>query len=366
MARSSGLTGGLSNLFESIDPYGQKDKGQFPPPQREKLHIETILPDPGQPRQLVAPALMVGLNNGQQAAVTVLESWLQTTANGTTAQAQAAANLRHLADTIAQHGLINPITVRAVTESDAVPTGIQYIIVTGERRWWAHVLLTLMERTVGPEQAQPERIAATIVSENANIRAVQLIENIAREDLSAMERAHGIEALREDLSRLTGEAVSWKSVEEVLGISKSYRIRILRVLRLSEPAQALVQAHNLPERTIRPITDKLLSEPELQETVLRHLIRWQEAGEPVGADRLNRIIEKLLAAKDPSRQKKKKPDGATAIVQQIHQRAQTTLKSFGSLPSGDRQAVKLALRENDKARAALQRLRDELDQLLAD
>ncbi len=366
MARSSGLTGGLSNLFDNIDPYGQKGKEQIVPLQRETLHIETILPDPGQPRQLLPTDLTIGLNNGQQAAVTVLESWLRTAARSTPAQAQAAANLRQLADTIAQHGLINPITVRPATNSDGVPAGIQYVIVTGERRWWAHVLLTLLDRTIGPNQAQPERIAATIVAEEANIRALQLIENIAREDLSAIERAQGIEALREDLSRLTGEAANWKEVEEVLGISKSYRIRILRVLRLSEPAQALIQAHNFPERTIRPITDKLLAEPELQEAVLRHLIRWQEAGEPVGADRLNRIIAKLLADKNPRQQPGKERPGVTAVVQQIHQRARTTLKSFRALPATDRQAVKLALRENDEARQALQTLRAELDRLLAD
>lgn len=366
MARSSGLTGGLSDLFNSIDPYGQKEKGELSPPQKEKLHLELILPDPDQPRQLLPAPLMASLHAGRQAAVTILETWLQKAAQATPAQAQTAANLRQLADTIAQHGLINPITVRAATPADNVPTGVQYVIVTGERRWWAHVLLTLLEQTVGPEQAQPDRIAATIVSNDANIRAVQLIENIAREDLSALERAYGIEALHEDLQRLTGEKVSWKNVEEILGISKSYRIRILRVLRLSEPAQALVQAHNLPERAIRPVTDKLLSEPLLQEKVLQQLIRWQAADEPVGAARLNRYIEQVLAAqgKPATPSANKEPMGATAVVQQLHQRARTTLRGVRSLPVRDKQAVKLALQENDEVRTALQLLRDELSWLL--
>jgi ParB/RepB/Spo0J family partition protein len=364
MARSSGLTGGLSNLFDNIDPYGQKEKGSYAPPQREKLHLESILPDPGQPRQLLPATLTASLYSGQQAPVTVLETWLQQAAKATPAQAQAVTNLRQLAQTIAQHGLINPITVRAATPADGVPTGIEYIIVTGERRWWAHVLLTLLERTVGPEQAQPDRVAATIVSEKANVRAVQLIENIAREDLSALERAQGIEALREDLARLTAAKVSWKEVEEVLGISKSYRIRILRVLRLSEAAQALVQAHDLPERTIRPITDKLIDQPALQEKALRQLIRWQAADEPVGADRLNRYIEQLLAPQKQVQQPRQRPSGATAVVQKLHQGVRTTLQSVHSLPADERQAVKLALQENEAARAALQTLREELRWLL--
>jgi ParB/RepB/Spo0J family partition protein len=364
MARSSGLTGGLSDLFKNIDPYGQKEGGQPQPPKQEKLHLETILPDAGQPRQLLPQPLSAQLNNGQQAAVTILDTWLREAPQASPAQAKAAADLQQLANTIAQHGLINPITVRTGTENDDVPGGIEYMIVAGERRWWAHVLLTLQDRTVGPAQAQPDRIAATIVSEDVNVRAVQLIENIAREDLSALERAHGIEALREDLERLSGDSVTWQAVEEVLGISKSYRIRILRVLRLSSAAQALVQAHNLPERAIRPITDKLLDKPDLQEKALRQLIRWQQAGEVAGPDRVDRYVAQLLAQERGTPKPRRPRMGSTAVVQQLQQRAHTTLKSFRSLPDTERQAVKLALQENKEARSVLQRLREELDRLL--
>jgi ParB/RepB/Spo0J family partition protein len=366
MARSSGLTGGLSDLFKNIDPYGQKEGMPLQAPKQEKLHLETILPDAGQPRQLLPAALMAQLSSGQQAAVTILDTWLREAPQGSPAQAKAAADLQQLANTIAQHGLINPITVRAVTAEDEVPGGIDYMIVAGERRWWAHVLLTLQDRTVGPAQAQPDRIAATIVSEDVNVRAVQLIENIAREDLSALERAHGIEALREDLARLTGEAVTWKRVEEVLGISKSYRIRILRVLRLSSAAQALVQAHNLPERAIRPITDKLLEKPALQEKSLQQLVRWQQAEEVAGPDRVGRYVDQLLAteSKEVAPVKRRAAQlGTTAVVEQLQQRARTTLKSFRALSDKEREAVKLALHENDEAREMLQTLRNELDKL---
>jgi ParB/RepB/Spo0J family partition protein len=363
MARSSGLTGGLSDLFKNIDPYGQKEAGQVPPPRQEKLHLETILPDAGQPRQLLPQSLIAQLSNGQQAAVTILDTWLQEAAQTSPAQAKAAADLQQLANTIAQHGLINPITVRAVTAEDEVPNGIEYMIVAGERRWWAHVLLTLQDRTVGPAQAQPDRIAATIASEDVNVRALQLIENIAREDLSALERAQGIEALRDDLTRVAGESVTWKAVEEVVGISKSYRIRILRVLRLSSAAQALVQAHNLPERAIRPITDKLLEKPELQEKALRQLIRWQQAEEVAGPDRVDRYVSQLLAQETVAPKRRQPRPGSTAVVQQLQQRAQATLKSFRSLSDTERAAVRLALHENEEARTVLQRLREELDTL---
>ena len=76
---------------------------------------------------------------------------------------------------------------------------------TGERRWWAHVLLTTQDRPIreGHEEVAPDRIKASLAPEGTPIRAHQMIENLIREDISLIEKANGIYALRDELEKLS-------------------------------------------------------------------------------------------------------------------------------------------------------------------
>lgn len=151
-----------------------------------------------------------------------------------------------------------------VQENDSVASAA-YLIITGERRWWAHVLLHVERRPVKDRPAS--EIEAKVAPAEA-VRALQLIENMARDDLTAWERATGIEALREELGETE---VTWTQVEKIIGISHQYRSRIMRVLRLGDEAQGLVRDYGLAEKTIRPVTNKLLKRPDLQVAALRQL-----------------------------------------------------------------------------------------------
>ena len=175
---------------------------------------------------------------------------------------------------------------------------------TGERRYWSHVLLSIEGRTIkeGTEVAEPGQIKAVIVQAGVSVRAHQLIENLMREDINAVEKARGLWALRYELSGVNHgsplasaaepsivnhgspaqsnselKLVPWSQVEEALDISKRYRIFITGVLDLSPQAQTLVAEHHLSERVIRPIVQKLKTQPDLQVQALQQLIRWREA-----------------------------------------------------------------------------------------
>ena len=110
--------------------------------------------------------------------------------------------LKRLADSIEQHGLISPISVRPPRPDEITPPGITYFIVTGERRYWAHVYLLSQDKLIhaGQTTTSPQEIKITLAPSGITVRAHQLIENLLREDLNAVERARGMWALRYELS----------------------------------------------------------------------------------------------------------------------------------------------------------------------
>lgn len=115
-----------------------------------------------------------------------------------------------LADSIAQHGLIQPIVVRPT------PAGT-YTIVAGERRWRACRIAGLTE------------VSAIIKdADERTLMELALIENLQREDLNAVEEALGYKALIDEFS-LTQEEVAQRMAK-----SRSAVTNALRLLNLSE------------------------------------------------------------------------------------------------------------------------------------
>jgi hypothetical protein len=181
-------------------------------------------------------------------------------------------------------------------------------------------LLNLEGRSIqsGEETVSPTHIRAIVSAKGITVRAHQLIENIIREDINAIEKAHGLWALRYELSGAnyrspeitaggkvnysspSSSLVTWAQVEKALDISKRYRIYLTSVLTLSEEAQALVMAHDLAEMTIRPITQKLKKKPELQLAALKQLIAWRQEDTPGDGESraitksVQELVERLL------------------------------------------------------------------------
>lgn len=118
--------------------------------------------------------------------------------------------LDELAESIGEHGIIQPIIV--------VKTGKTYQIVAGERRWRA------------AKQAGLKVIPAIVETyDDTKIKEVALIENLQREDLNPVEEALGYKSLMETCG-MTQEDVS-KTVSK----SRSAVANSLRLLNLSKP-----------------------------------------------------------------------------------------------------------------------------------
>lgn len=363
-SRKEPILGGFQ--FNKINPYGGTETVSA---ETTPLHIESILPDPDQPRTLLPPDLYERLFTGQQRPSAVLQDWLTRakSADAPPALQSSVEKLQQLATTIAHRGLINPITVRQSTQEEpTLPIGVQYVIVTGERRWWAHILLTAQNRTIGSDQ-HPDRIRATVVS-NEHIRALQLIENVARDDLSLIEKAQGILALREELSADAGRSVKWGEVEEILGMSRSYRGRVLKVLTLSPEAQEIVAQYNLAEKTIRPITEKLADRPDLQLLTLKQIITWQQTEEDaaISYKRVADFVNAQLSGVDQQKEKISADDPSWWVAK-FQQRVNGALKLFDSLEDTRLNEVADILNTGDKSqREQLTRLRDQLNRLLSE
>lgn len=380
MVKKGKTTGIQSILFDEVDPYGAVIGDPVSKP-IERFPLDAIRPDPEQPRRLLPDDLADAVNQGEMTPVVATREWLKRAeAEGDTTMAQEVRELRRLAAAIEHHGLINPITIRPAELGDN-----RFIIVTGERRYWAHVLLNLEKRQIkeGEELQSPDQIKATLVPQGASIRAHQIVENLMREDINVVEKAHGLWALRRELSddayRRHSESeedrkprlVSWKQVEDTLDMSRQYRARIVGVLELSEESQQLVDQYNLAEATIRPIVEKLKKYPDLQVQALRQLVKWQEAetrGEGEGrriVPSVRALVDKLLAAREAPATARAQPQ--TLDFGKFRQRVRGTLRYMQKLDDAALTDFTRIVQNDADAGIVeeLQALRDQINEMLA-
>lgn len=124
--------------------------------------------------------------------------------------------LAGLADSIAKHGVIQPLLVRPMPDGS-------YQLVAGERRWRASRMAGLTEVPVVIKELSDDEAMA-----------LALIENLQREDLNAIEEAQGIKALMDTLSLTQDEAA------ERVGKSRPAVANALRLLKLPDSVIALV------------------------------------------------------------------------------------------------------------------------------
>ena len=126
------------------------------------------------------------------------------------------ASLNELAKSIIANGVVQPILLR--------PKGERFELIAGERRWRA------------AERAGLTRIPAVVreVSDD-KVLEIALIENIQREDLNPIEEASAYKKLIDTLG-LTQETVA-----EKVGRDRSYVTNYLRLLKLPQDIQELLQ-----------------------------------------------------------------------------------------------------------------------------
>lgn len=172
--KKGGLGRGIDTIFSDNEKKNEETTG------RAMVRIALVEPKVGQPRKYFDPE-----------------------------------ELQNLALSIAQYGVIQPITVRR--------TGDMYRIIAGERRWRAARMAGLSEIPVVIMDADEQKSAE-----------MALVENIQRENLNPIEEAEAIEALMDDFGLTQDEA------SKRIGRSRSTVANLLRLLDLPDSVREFI------------------------------------------------------------------------------------------------------------------------------
>ena len=143
--------------------------------------------------------------------------------------------LAELAESIAEHGIIQPLTVRKLSSG-------YYQIIAGERRWRAARMAGLKEVPV-----------VVIEADDRTAMELAMVENLQREDLNPMEEAEGYKALMEQYGMTQEQAASR------VGKSRSAVANALRLLNLSPAVRKLVEENKLSAghaRALLPLSQR--------------------------------------------------------------------------------------------------------------
>lgn len=208
MSRRRSLGRGLDALIPSTDA-GQGESGE----RIVQLPLDAIQPNPRQPRQLSDPDELQGL-----------------------------------ADSIAEHGVLQPLVVARPSDSDA------YVLIAGQRRLQAARMAGLSEVPVVLRQATEQQLLEWA-----------LIENLQREDLNPMEAARGYQQLVDDFG-LSHEAIAGR-----VGKSRSAVSNTLRLLKLTDDASQSILDGKISEGHARALLG--LDSPRALDAALQTVLK---------------------------------------------------------------------------------------------
>jgi ParB family chromosome partitioning protein len=142
--------------------------------------------------------------------------------------------LEQLAESMRQHGCLQPVRVRATEDGD-------YALIAGERRYRAAAKAALMEipAIVRPAGADDD-------DEQTDLLIEAVIENDLRVDLDVLARARGYR-------RLIDSGLTVKGVAQRLATTQARVREHLRILKLPEDAQAKLAAGDVPLRAVKAL-----------------------------------------------------------------------------------------------------------------
>ena len=150
--------------------------------------------------------------------------------------------LNELADSITEHGVLQPIRIRWSEQDNA------YIAIAGHRRLEASII------------AGKDTIPAVIAEVDEQVASYeQAVENLQREDLKPSERARGFQAM------LDTQGISKNELARRLGIGKATVLRSLQLLELDEATLSSLDAGEINEAEARRILAQRAAEQQPEE-----------------------------------------------------------------------------------------------------
>lgn len=241
--------------------------------------------------------------------------------------------LEELATSIKHEGVLQPIAVRYDEVRDI------YVVIHGERRWRAARLAGLSAIPALVREVEPDSILLQ-----------QLMENIVREDLNALDRAHALRALKEQM-----DDAPWDSVAEAVGIRRSRLFQLLGTEKLSAEFRRLLREGVVSEKQTRAVQ-------RLEDAIQDELASRLEDGRltPAELDSAARSVanagsvDEAVALLDLAQAVDEDPE-LTALYRSAGRQTRRLSRSLGELRGRDL---------TDDIRHDLQSLRRDIDDLL--
>ncbi len=211
--------------------------------------------------------------------------------------------LNDLATSIRAEGILQPIAVRYDEPRDI------YVIIHGERRWRAAGIAGL------------ESIPAVVRDIPEDRRLIQqLVENIVREDLNALDRAAALRALKQQM----GDP-AWDTVAEAVGIRRSRLFQLLGTEKLEERVQEALRRGIISEKQSR----SLQSLPEDIQRDLGVAILEGQVPPQSFNDYVNNLRSQQATPSKPRRQSV--PGNLPPKVERVRSSAQSLNTALGDL-----------------------------------
>jgi len=214
--------------------------------------------------------------------------------------------LAELTESIRQHGLIQPITVRQVGE--------RYQIISGERRWRAAKAAGL---TTIPAYVR--------AADNTQLLTFALVENVQRRDLNPIELALAYKRMMEECGLIQEE------VARAVGRSRATIANTLRLLRLPPEIQKALKEGTITEGHARPLL--AIDDPAAQLALFHRILK-----ENLSVREVEGIVNQLLSPPAPTPQKPRPITPLEAqikalenqLMQSLHAQVRIALKRDGS------------------------------------
>jgi len=183
--------------------------------------------------------------------------------------------LQALAESIKEHGVVQPIIVRQ--------DGNRYVIVAGERRWRAAKLAGLKTIPVVIKELSSKQVME-----------IALIENLQREDLNPIEEAEAYQKLMDEYS------MTQEEVAKLVGKSRAAIANSVRLLSLAKEIQEMLVDGRLTSghaRTLVTIEDPI-KQKELAEIIAKKGLNVREAERLAAQESKRSSVKKVRTRKE--------------------------------------------------------------------
>jgi len=222
-------------------------------------------------------------------------------------QALDAEALQELADSIREHGLIQPLVVTSIQDSTS---GAQYQIIVGERRWEAAKIAGLNRVPVIVKEATPQEMLE-----------LALVENIQRADLNPLEEAAAYRQLMDDFG-LTQEQVA-----EKVGKSRVTVANSVRLLRLPDEIKQALAEDQISEGHARALL--ALNKRADQLKVLGAIVK-----RGLSVRQTEEMVRRVAAGRQPRRKSESPSPETEALENEFRNALGTKVRLFRSKKGG--------------------------------